>query len=747
MRKVIHDRKISWFPHVFRGKKAGRLVLSLCVLLLVAVAVIFGVVYETYCGSILTQELKRLLSISRASASNMQLYMKDKIDYLTLWGADDKTVSAVSQAENGAKAPLQQVLRSILKNCADLETVFVAGPDGRLLGCEAKLETRWAKWSDSMLPDLQQRKYSSISTVFLKEKNGYAFALHAPVFQKGVFKCSIIGVIPFDTVYSQQLKFVRVGNKGYLMVQDMDGSILYYPDQTQIGKNLLTIAQNSPEDYSTLISGMYRKERGKAIYEDVLDTDAPLVLQAYCRANIGKHFFILSAVLDYEEAMSITKDNLWKAQWLVLCALLLLLCCTAAILSMYKHQQKLSMEKIYLSEMNTALRELNESNDQLRHSEKMQTIGVFTSGIAHELNNVLAPMVAYSEILMQHEQNDPTAAENANEIYTSSLRAKEMIRQILQFSRAERQDNCFDILDLTEILKKSVRLVSVMLPQNIRISLKTGNDDLRVRGNATQLHQCLVNLCKNAMEAMPEGGNIRVMLRKRLCQENIGNKGFGSAVRLGDTAEIDVVDNGTGMDDETLRRIFDPFFSTKDKKEGTGLGLSIVRDTVARHGGMIYASSFVGQGSRFTILLPLEQGAPQIQKEKGLTESAGKDVLAIVRDAKSIRVIRKLALTHQIEVSSDSLKALELFRQDPLQYRTIITDYLLPNMSGNMLAYNIKRINGRTRIIMLTHLTQDDLRGLGNLGIIDEIVTEPVSVGALYKRLKESLSSDAEKLS
>lgn len=711
-----------------------RLVAGLMLFLLLSAGLLIVNLYETYCGDVFTQELKRLLTIARANSSNVQLYLNERIGRLRVIGADPRVPQAIAQAD-----PLdaQLLARHYTELDDSLDALYLIDATGECRAASLRFP-RTQSWAEQDVLANIPLDADGIVHVFPTDEARWAIVLASGLISQGQRDGTVACVVTIDAIFDEQLKYVRVGSNGYVTIQDMDGTLLHHPNAAWVGTNVLELVEERTDKFAYLVQSQYRKERGKAIYSDALplenEVSGRMKLQAYCRANIGTHFFVLSAVLDCDEAIAVTRSNLMKAQLLLLFSAVILGSCIALLLHMRAKQQKLLVEAKYLAEMNTMLRELNSSNEQIRHFQKMQTLGTFTSGIAHELRNLLTPMLGYSEILMQHEREDPVALDNATEIHIAALRAQDMIEQLLLFGRRDKDKH--STLDICDMLCASVKMVRMMLPDNVTLQCTLRDDCAYILGSKGQLHQCIINLCKNAYQAMEgQGGTLR--LRECSWSATMLRSGPYADAQMEEAVEITVSDDGPGMDSETLDQVFDPFFTTKKGVEGTGLGLSLVRDFVTRHGGQIYARSEVGKGSSFTILLPKALRTNTAQDE---THTQPLFLLVCENLREGDELARKIGRHRECsEVYADPKRALEALRTHPARYCLLVTDYALQGMTGNTMAHAARGIRNDLPIIMLTNLVKKDMLWLNMDGCIDQILTKPIPFETLWACIQSLL--------
>lgn len=370
--------------------------------------------------------------------------------------------------------------------------------------------------------------------------------------------------------------------------------------------------------------------------------------------------------------------------------------------------------------------------DRIRQSQKMEAIGTLAGGIAHDFNNILSPIVGYTELVMTSMQEDSELFAMLNEVLKASIRAKELIRQILTFSRKDTEEK--KPVKITPIIEEALKFLRSSIPSQIEIIHKIGDIDGLVMCNPTKIHQVIMNLCTNAYQAMMENGGVMEVSMESISihPQNIKE---GRELPTGSYVRIIVSDNGPGMDAETMVRIFEPYFTTKEKEQGTGLGLFLVHGIVEDHNGIIEVESQKGQGTVFTIHLP-----EIVLKEETLSAKAdsrrpkGSEHILIVDDEKPIiEMLSNLfrSLGYRITAVNDSVKALECFRENADQFDIVITDQTMPKIPGSELAKTILDINPDIPIILCTGyssvITKEKARNIG----ISKILMKPLSMSEI----------------
>lgn len=345
-------------------------------------------------------------------------------------------------------------------------------------------------------------------------------------------------------------------------------------------------------------------------------------------------------------------------------------------------EQYLLVMSLDVTERNIAARHERELEEQLRQAQKLDALGTLAGGIAHDFNNILGAIIAYAELSLLDNPDNPALAENLREVLNASRRATLLVRQILLFSRQQKEE--LRTQQLAPIVKEALSLLRATLPATI--SLETALDAPlgSVRVNATQIHQIVINLCTNAAHAMKgKTGTLGItLLAARL---DAGTALPHATLPPGEYARLDISDTGHGMDETTMPRIFEPFFTTKPAGEGTGLGLSVVHGIVKEYGGAVTVESAPGRGTTFHIYLPIESmRAPEPAEIKEIASGRGEYVLFVDDEVQLAASAAKMLghLGYHAEVHRSPAAAIAAFRSDPDRYSILMTDFTMPEMTG-----------------------------------------------------------------
>lgn len=355
-----------------------------------------------------------------------------------------------------------------------------------------------------------------------------------------------------------------------------------------------------------------------------------------------------------------------------------------------------------ITEKKKADEEQKRLEEQLQQAQKMEAIGTLAGGIAHEFNNVLAIIMGNNELIMEELPQYSLARESTEEIRIAGLRARDVVKQLLTFTRQD--DAVKKVVDIRAVVQESMKLIRSTTPTNIKIEQNVSADTFPILGNDTQINQILINLCNNAIDAMPEkGGKITVELSNETIEKE--QTKHQTTLKPGQYAKLLVNDNGIGMDNETINRVFEPYFTTKDVGKGSGIGMAVVHGIIERYNGVIIVDSNPGQGTAFTIFFPAYEGSLKEEIENKNDLPTGKECILYVDDETSIALLGKRrleSLGYRTESTSDPLKALEMVKSDPHRFDLVITDMAMPNMTGDQLIVEILKIRQDIPTIICT---------------------------------------------
>jgi PAS domain S-box-containing protein len=377
--------------------------------------------------------------------------------------------------------------------------------------------------------------------------------------------------------------------------------------------------------------------------------------------------------------------------------------------------------------------------NHLQQAQKMEAIGTLAGGIAHDFNNILAAILGYGELLAYEMQKDTSAWQNLQAVLKSSHRAKDLVGQILAFSR-QNELNLMPV-QISSIVKETLKMLRASLPTTIEIRRKIETTDGIVNANPTQIHQVLMNLCTNAGHAMRDRGGVLEVSLGRIKVDKKQHFAHPD-VEPGDFLKLRVSDTGHGMTADTIERIFDPYFTTKEAGEGTGLGLAVVQGIVRSHGGVVTVKSAPEKGSVFEVYLPEIQKKITAKPDSVKAYRTGQETILFVDDEQTLVTMSKQMLEllgYQAVTRTSSIEAFELFQHDPYRFDLIITDMTMPNMTGEKLAGKVLDIRPDIPVILCTgyseQITEQRAKELG----IKAFLMKPLVMKDLADKIRDVL--------
>ena len=320
--------------------------------------------------------------------------------------------------------------------------------------------------------------------------------------------------------------------------------------------------------------------------------------------------------------------------------------------------------------------------EQLIQSQKMDAIGVLAGGIAHDFNNILSVIIGYTELLMLGTETDSGEYKKSEKILTASYRARELVSQILTFSKQKEQKK--EVVQIKIIVKEAVKFLRATIPVSIEFKLEIDDDTCMIIADPTQMHQVVMNLCVNAAHAMDEKGGILGIVLKNIEIDSDATIRH-SDLKPGTYIHLSISDTGHGIDEDHLDKIFNPYFTTKKQGEGTGLGLSVVHGIITGIGGVIEVESKKGEGTVFHLYIPCSnrEGIEEVEQIADIP-TGSESILLVDDEAALTDMLRELLteLGYSVMTKTDSRDALVLFKQDPDAFDLIITDQTMPGMTG-----------------------------------------------------------------
>jgi len=381
----------------------------------------------------------------------------------------------------------------------------------------------------------------------------------------------------------------------------------------------------------------------------------------------------------------------------------------------------------------------NQMEERLKQAQKMESIGSLAGGIAHDFNNLLFPILGMSEMLMEDLPEDSLEYENANEIFHAGKRAGDLVKQILAFSR--QSEHKMIPVRVQNVLKEVLKLCRSTIPSNIKILQDIQQNCGLVMADPTQIHQIAMNLITNASHALEDkNGVIDVELKELTLKKN---DLADSELQPGPHIKLSVSDNGIGMTQSTIQKIFEPYFTTKEKGKGTGLGLAVVYGIIKNHAGDIKVYSEVGKGTTFIVYLPLMEKTSEIQEQdQSERMPTGTERILLVDDEVSVAKLESQMLSrlgYDVTVRTDSEEALNTFKSNSDSFDLVISDMTMPHMTGDQISEKILSIKSDIPIIICTGFSERINREQAEIIGVQGFLLKPVVKSDMAQMVRKVL--------
>ena len=393
------------------------------------------------------------------------------------------------------------------------------------------------------------------------------------------------------------------------------------------------------------------------------------------------------------------------------------------------------------TEQHLAEAEHARAEEQLRQAQKMEALGTLAGGIAHDFNNILSAIIGYAELAMEDAQQAGLEAKSISEILKAGERARDLVIQILTFSRKLEPET--RPVNLNEVVRQTERMLSRTIPRMIEIELRLEEDLWLTQADPGQLLQVLMNLATNAVDAMPEGGQLLIETENLFLEKTLNDPHL--RLLSGDYVKLRVVDTGHGMDRQTMDQMFDPFFTRKGVGKGTGLGLATVYGIVKNHRGSIICRSEPGQGTAFQVYLPAAPAGWQEVSQTGSPEEVvvgGRETLLLVDDEQPIRDLSRELLARQgyrILLAASGEEALDVYREQGDEIDLVVLDVSMPGMGGLRCLQELRTINPELKVIIASGYSLNNDPGGMLASEASAFILKPFSRIALLGSVREVL--------
>lgn len=730
-------------------------VLATCMALL-TLLLMLAFIYSAYRGHqdiVVRQQQEHLLTIARTVARNLELFVQEKTQTTQMYFEEFAALSGKSEQPSAQLELGEAIRRFYTVQKQYMDSICFMDCQGRICYRQGRDNERFIPVElrnvrSTFIRSLVERKQTVVGPLFKDESANFWLSVIKPLYIGEQLHGFIICAISLDKIYRQIVAPTRVGKQGYILVKDQNRRIIMHQVKEQLGLDVLKgrSALYPNLDYQDLKKVIQKQMTGKTgttVYYSYWWNQKHLSkvqkINAYTPAWIGEQFWVLSVAVDYHEVETPVKKNLDNILLLSFVILLILSSAIFTIMRLIKNTQTLELETRYLKELNKSAAELQKSESKARHYQKLQTIGSLAGGIAHEFNNLLTPILGYSEIILKNIAPDSDIGADVSEIHTIARKAADLVKQILMYGRLDTGMHVFKPLQIDGFVKESLRMIKKVFPSSIRIVEKINPNCGYIYANATMINQILLNLCTNAYHAMKgTQGTLTIELEK--ISSNVIGGLLGRSCENEAYIMLRMTDTGCGMDEETQLRIFEPFFTTKDTGEGTGLGLWLVESIVREHRGEIRVQSKKGEGSIFTLYFPwLTDRVPEEKTVPVFWENREHLCVILVEDeTEIIKVLKKglQKLGYSVYGEPDPVSAIARFKANPEKYDVIVTDYTMPKISGLELAALIKNIRKNIKVLLMTGFVEKNVEELMANSDIDGFLSKPFSCDDLDRKLQ-----------
>jgi len=406
--------------------------------------------------------------------------------------------------------------------------------------------------------------------------------------------------------------------------------------------------------------------------------------------------------------------------------------------------QRLFLAVVFdISERKRSEEEKTKLQAQLNQAQKMEAIGVLAGGIAHDFNNILGVILGYTEMAREDAAPDSPYRQDLDRVLASAHRAKDLVKQILAFSRQSGVDRI--PIKIQPMVKESLKMLRASIPTTIAIKESVYPQAGVVLADPTQIHQVVMNLCTNAFHAMETTGGV-LSVSVGTAKIDHSTTGDGLDIPPGEYALLTVSDTGAGIRADIIDKIFDPYFTTKEIGKGTGMGLSITHGIVKSYGGAITVESTLGQGTTFRVYLPVVQDEEK-RFEEPQEAPRGKGRILFVDDEEviaqmSTEILERLGYT--VTMRSNSIEALAAFQNDPTRFDLVITDQTMPGMTGTDLARRLLQIRPELPVILCTGFSNLVDEGSAKAMGIKGFALKPLTKSSIGQLIRKVLNGDPE---
>lgn len=702
-------------------------------------------VFFDFQRTIIEQEEHQMLTVSKSVASSIAIYINGYLsDMIVLRSSPDFVEGMRIYRDTGNTAPLVSCMTAYANIRPSLVTglCLLDNDDGFLAGTVGALQ----------YVGYPPEHTSTQMLYFKNEQGSYCIGIALPVYQQSWLVC----LLNISDMYQRIGSDVRLGRNGYVAITASNGLVLMHPESRLQGKDLLEslapryVQQQSLDTLKSLLAQQRQATTGVRFYDSPEYERSPWYgerpvqkVVAYTPAWLRDDFLMVSAVSDYADILAPMHRSMARMLFYVVLVLFGALGLLTAIFYLVHSRRSYAEENRALREVNSSLEELHEREEQILHSQRLQTIGTLTGGIAHEFSNLLTPIMGYSGMMLETLPKDDDNYEDVQQIYQCSERAKEIIQQITTLSR-KNVEHTFELLPLEKLSQRFVRIARSTLPENVQLETAFAPSPAGILGNESQLSQVVLNLCANAFQAIGDRADGRLLLssvllrREQLPGELFGEGGYERY------AAFSFADNGAGIEQRLCERIFEPFFTTKKAGQGTGLGLSIAQTIAESHSGRLTVQSEAGRGSVFTLYLPISRENVQQRPAPLAPDAQAAPVVLVDNNPRLLNLLKTTLEADGFAVTAfERPSEAESYLRDHFA-AALVTDYSMPQILGTHLAVLARGASPSVKVLLLTSVVAREIVESKHKGIIDDYLLKPVAGALVSRRLYELLGGTGE---
>ncbi len=704
-------------------------------LLLLSLAMIFAGLrfYRQYRTQVIETEESQLLTIAGIIGNNLNTYLEEQLKQIDLFYAQE------TKSDNRTQPEKMEVrtFYFLKENESLYNWIRVTEPDGTSMRYEPGKAAIWEQaepgaeqqdghvvrngkqTAEDIRRSVNQNQAADqpswISGKEISDQTGWYELYIQKEVLSGDGICTLTFAMNLETLYQKIVAPVKIGKDGYSSVKDQNMYIIMHHAKDQIGLEALDDRLKKYPDLDlSSMNEWIKKQAQDASGTGVIDTyvwDDPGLAKvrrvvAFQSIYIQGERWIVNSTIPIRELSGPLDSMMTMLSGAVFLYILLLVVATAFLLRnrfLAETQQK---EITYLKEINQGMEMLAQKNNEIRHYQRIQSLGMMASHIAHEFNNYLTPVLIYAELL---ENDDTITTENQemiHEITEAVDKASNLSKELLAFSRQDTGVR-LELLNFTEEVESAVSIVRQLAPSAITVKTELTKEPLYVLGRKRMAEHILMNLCKNAFQAMEKTEKKELWIHLY--------------AKDSDTICLQVSDTGCGIGDDAMQKIFEPFYTTKGSRQGTGLGLSVVQNMVTSVGGTIRVESKADAGTTFILEIPQSRSEEEKDSRKRLKQVRKIAIVSREDSAKSWKAV-SAGSQKTVDLYAHPAALIDRIQKNPAAYDMVIAEYTLPTMNGIDLCEVIRRINPEIRLILIAEQSGADFEWYLNNGMIDRFM-------------------------